>query len=67
MKNEYIFERNKKEQELIRLRMVKEALDPTTVAHLKDVEKYIDNANNDRFWAVYYSTVTVIATSSSTK
>ena len=26
-----------------------------------DIEKYIHNANNDRFWAVYYATVSVVA------
>ncbi len=26
-----------------------------------DIEKYIENANNNHFWAVYYSTVSVIA------
>jgi hypothetical protein len=26
-----------------------------------DIEKYIENTNNDQFWAVYYSTVSVIA------
>jgi SAM-dependent methyltransferase len=33
----------------------------TGEANAGDVEKYIDNANNDRFWAVYYSTVSVVA------
>ena len=33
--NEYIFERNKEEQELLRLRMIEEALDPTTISHLQ--------------------------------
>jgi 2-polyprenyl-3-methyl-5-hydroxy-6-metoxy-1,4-benzoquinol methylase len=35
MMNEYIFERNQQEQELIRLRLIEEALDPTTIAHLQ--------------------------------
>ena len=26
-----------------------------------DIDKYIENANNDRFWSVYYSTVSVVA------
>ena len=26
-----------------------------------DIEKYIDNASDDRFWAVYYATVSVVA------
>jgi SAM-dependent methyltransferase len=34
MSNEYIFERNKREQELLRLRMIEEALDPATITHL---------------------------------
>src|SRR5262249_23792711 len=33
--NEYIFERNQEEQELLRLRMIEEALDPVTIAHLQ--------------------------------
>lgn len=33
--SEYIFERNKEEQELLRLRMIEDALDPTTISHLQ--------------------------------
>jgi predicted O-methyltransferase YrrM len=35
MTNEYIFQQNKEEQELLRLRMIEEALDPTTISHLQ--------------------------------
>ena len=38
VKTEYIFERNQDEQELRRLRMIEEALDPTTIAHLQRTE-----------------------------
>jgi hypothetical protein len=37
----------------------------TGAANGTDIEKYIENANNARFWTVYYSTVTVIASRSS--
>jgi len=33
----------------------------TGEAGAADIEKYIENANNDQFWAVYYSTVSVVA------
>jgi hypothetical protein len=33
----------------------------TGMASGTNIENYIENANNARFWAVYYSTVTVIA------
>jgi SAM-dependent methyltransferase len=39
----------------------------TGEADMTDIEKYIANANNSRFWVVYYSTVTVIATRNSKK
>lgn len=35
MKNEYIFKRNQQGQELLRLRMIEEALDPVTLTHLQ--------------------------------
>lgn len=35
MQNEYIFKRNQQEQELLRLRMIEEALDPVTITHLQ--------------------------------
>jgi hypothetical protein len=35
MKNEYVFERNQQAQELLRLRMIEEALDPVTITHLQ--------------------------------
>lgn len=35
MKNEYIFNRNQQEQELLRLRLIEEALDPVTITHLQ--------------------------------
>jgi SAM-dependent methyltransferase len=35
MKNEYIFKRNQQEQELLRLRLIEEALDPATIMHLQ--------------------------------
>jgi len=33
----------------------------TGEADPSDIERYIENANNERFWGVYYSTVSVIA------
>jgi SAM-dependent methyltransferase len=35
MRNDYIFERNQQEQELLRLRLIEEALDPVTITHLQ--------------------------------
>jgi hypothetical protein len=42
-------------------RALREKYIATGEANGTDIEKYIENANNERFWAVYYSTVSVIA------
>jgi SAM-dependent methyltransferase len=42
-------------------RALREKYIATGEADATDIEKYIENANNARFWAVYYSTVSVIA------
>ena len=42
-------------------RALREKYVGTGEADCADVEKYIANANDDRFWAVYYSTVSVVA------
>jgi hypothetical protein len=37
----------------------------TGEADAADIEKYVENANNQHFWAIYYSTVSVIAAKTS--
>jgi hypothetical protein len=43
------------------IRALREKYIATREADATDIEKYIENANNARIWAVYYSTVSVIA------
>ena len=34
----------------------------TGEATRSDVQQYVENAGNEKFWTVYYSTVSVVAT-----
>ncbi len=57
---DYIFDEHQQDQELVRLRMIEELFDPAATE--SDIDLYVRNTNDDQFWTVYYSTVSVTAT-----